>query len=191
MGALAALLALGCASRQPYIWAAEYAPKPAPTAVTAVLRPGDHVLVVVHGQDAMSGDFEVRPGGEIVVPIAGRVMAAGYSADAVAQGVAARLRGVIADPVVTAVVSARRASSVSVLGEVKTPGRYELRDEDGVMDELARAGGLTEFADGDAIFVVRRDLPSTRIRFRYRDLTKGDPKSVSFQLRDADVIVVE
>jgi polysaccharide export outer membrane protein len=77
-----------------------------------------------------------------------------------------------------------------VLGEVKTPGRYDLAEGEGVLHALARAGGLTEFADPDLVFVVRSDA-SRRIRFRYGDLAVAEPASARFQLRNGDVVVVE
>ena len=55
----------------------------------------------------------------------------------------------------------------------------------------AQGGGLTEFADEDDIYVVRKYPSLTRIRFRYQDLVGGVGKSVTFVLRDGDVVVVE
>jgi polysaccharide export outer membrane protein len=89
------------------------------------------------------------------------------------------------------VIVARKPANISVLGEVRTPGRYELRDREGVLEALARAGGLTPFADRDAVFVVRRNQQAPRIRFRFSDLASGSPASVNYELVDGDVIVVE
>lgn len=186
--AAVALLVCACASAQPYVWVGQYRPgAPVARAISA----GDHVQVAVLNQDPMSGDFEVRPGGEILLPVLGKIEAAGRTADELAATITARLRGLVNDPRVTVVVSSRHVSNVSVLGEVRTPGRYDIRDGDGVLDALARAGGLTEFADGDSIFVIRRGMPAPRIRFRYRDLTAADKVSTGFVLQDTDVVVVE
>jgi polysaccharide biosynthesis/export protein len=181
-------LLVACGSTGPYVWASSLPPA-AETADT--LRAGDRVQVVVHGQDAMSGEFEVRPGGDIVLPVAGRVNAAGTTPEQLSSAVRERLRGVLADPLVTVVVAVRRPMGVSVIGEVRTPGRYEMRDGETMVDALARAGGLTPFADADKVFLVRRSQPGPRIRFRYSDFAEGSPSSIRFQLKDGDVVVVE
>jgi polysaccharide export outer membrane protein len=139
----------------------------------------------------MSGEFEVRPGGEFVLPVAGKFRATGLTASALAAELQKRLTGILARPYVTVVIASRKAATVSVLGEVRQPGRYELRDGEGVLEALARAGGLTPFADEDAVFVVRRGPQSPRVRFRYSDLAAGVPSSLNYELIDGDVVVVE
>jgi polysaccharide export outer membrane protein len=178
-----------CASTAPYVWVSEL-PQSAPTQ-TATLRAGDSVQVVVRGQDSMSGEFAVRSDGNVVVPVAGSLKAEGLTPGELAAVLTKRLHNVVTDPRVTIVISQRRASSVSVLGEVRTPGRYDLMQAGGVLEALARAGGLTEFADPDQVYVIRRDKQPTRVRFTYDDLTAGDPASIRFELEDGDVVVVE
>jgi polysaccharide export outer membrane protein len=81
---------------------------------------------------------------------------------------------------------------VNVVGEVKTPGVYELARDRTVMAALAAAGWLTDFASKDRIFVIRTGgEQEQRIRFRARELTAPDPHSSTFRLRDGDVVVVE
>jgi polysaccharide export outer membrane protein len=138
----------------------------------------------------MSGEFEVRPEGDIVLPSVGRLQAANLTPERLAVDLTTRLRGILEDPRVTIVVASRRAVSVGVLGEVRTPGRYELRSNEGVLDALARAGGLTPFADPDQVYVIKK-TPTQRIRFRYSELTRADPASVAFRLHDGDIVVVE
>ncbi|MFO7180268.1 MAG: polysaccharide biosynthesis/export family protein [Pseudomonadota bacterium] len=184
-----ALVFTACGRTGPYVWASEL-PRPSADAAR-ILRPGDKLQVVVHGQETMSGEFEIRPGGDIVLPVAGRFHASGLTPEALTAEVIKRLEGVLAKPYVTIVIAARQPPSVSVLGEVRTPGRYELKDGEGVLDALARAGGLTPFADPDAIFVIRRGTNLPRIRFRFRDLAAGLHSNVGFQLVDGDVVVVE
>jgi polysaccharide export outer membrane protein len=124
---VALFLALGaCSSGAPYIWAA--ALPPGELRASAALRPGDKIQLAVFGQDTMSGEFEIRPSGEVVLPAgAGRFPAAGKTVEQLAYDVQTRLRGVLADPRVTIVIASRHVASVSVLGEVRTPGRYDLR----------------------------------------------------------------
>jgi polysaccharide export outer membrane protein len=180
---------IACSPTGPYMWASEL---PAPSAGAAkIVRPGDRLQVVVHGQETMSGEFEVRPGGEVLLPVAGQFRAAGLTVAALSEEVTTRLQGVLQKPYVTIVIAARRTLAVSVLGEVKSPGRYELADGEGLLELLARSGGLTPFADNSSIFVIRRHDKARRIRFRYSDLVAGLPSSVAFELVQGDVVVAE
>ncbi|HYO93185.1 MAG TPA: polysaccharide biosynthesis/export family protein [Polyangiaceae bacterium] len=189
---LLACLCLGlfaCAPTGPYVWVTQL-PSAQQTGAP-VLRPGDRVQVIIHGQDAMSGEVEVRPGGDLVLPVSGRFVAQGLTPEQLAEQVQIRLAGVLAQAQVTAVLTARRPASVSVLGEVREAGQYELREGEGVLNALARAGGLTAFAASEGIFVIRRTPELVRIRFRFADLAAAEPTSVRFELRDGDVVVVE
>jgi polysaccharide export outer membrane protein len=187
-GILLLVSLLGCGSTQPYVWVSEVGVNDARAPDT--LRPGDRIQVAVYGQDALSGEFEIRPSGSVILPVVGGTVAAGRTTEQVAADLAVRLQGAIASPRVTVIVATRRPAGISVLGEVRTPGRYELVDGEGVLHALARAGGLTEFANRDGVYVVRPEA-SRRIRFRYADLTAAEPASARFQLRNGDVVVVE
>ena len=79
-----------------------------------------------------------------------------------------------------------------MLGEVLHPGVYVLESNAGVAQALASAGGFTEFAHRDRIFVVRRQAGnSVRIRIRYEDLSSARGQAAALQLRPGDVVVVE
>jgi protein involved in polysaccharide export with SLBB domain len=78
---------------------------------------------------------------------------------------------------------------VMVLGEVKNSGCHTLAGPT-VLDALNAAGGLSDYADPNRIYVVRRSLPH-RVQFRYQDLKTADAKSIAFELLPGDVVVVE
>jgi polysaccharide export outer membrane protein len=158
--------------------------------VAESLRPGDHVFIVVHGQEALTGDFEVRPGGEVILPAVGPVPAAGGTPVQLAALLRDRMKGLLTDPQVSASLSLRK-TVISVIGEVKTAGQYELTPGENVLQALARSGGLGIFANEDGIYVVRQKPNPQRVRFRYSDLVNGDVQSNRFELADGDIIVVE
>jgi polysaccharide export outer membrane protein len=82
-------------------------------------------------------------------------------------------------------------TKISVVGEVARSGSIAI-DPGGTMAQaLALAGGLTDFADRDRIFVVRRGPQIQRIRFTWEDITRGERASSQFALRNGDLIVVE
>jgi polysaccharide export outer membrane protein len=121
----------------------------------------------------------------------GSVALSGLTLTEATQQLTARLAGILVRPQVTVSVTKRRPIRVSVLGEVKQPGRFELEYDESLLSAVARGGGLTEYADRDSIYVVRREPHLLRIRFRFRDLAGPEAISARFRLNDGDVVVVE
>jgi polysaccharide export outer membrane protein len=148
------------------------------------------VNVRVFNQEPLSSKEKVRPDGKIALPVIGEVMARGKRPAQLATEIQDRLKTVLQAPSVTVTLDAGVELKVSVVGEVKNSGVFQLDHGANVLHALAAAGGLSEYADGDKVFVVRRSLPQ-RVRFRYQDLRAADPKSIAFMLQAGDVVVVE
>lgn len=185
----ACLTGLGCASSGPYVWANDL---PAPqVSAEPIIQPRDTLLVDVRNQTALSGEFVVRDDGHYLQPTVGSIHVEGLVPSSAATLVAGLLKGVVIDPRVSIWVSKPAPIRVNVVGEVKTPGIFELTRDRSVLGALTAAGWINEFANRNAIFVVR---PSERqrIRFRVSDLTSmPDGPSARFRLHDGDAVVVE
>ena len=80
---------------------------------------------------------------------------------------------------------------MAVVGEVRLPGNYELDRERSVLGALAAAGWLSDYADDEAIYVVRKRSEQARIRFRLQDLKKAEPRTSEFVLHEGDLVIVE
>lgn len=186
----ALLVVTSCAPPQPFVWASRLG-KPEDQQAVYRIGPGDEIYVLVADQQALSGTFLVGPDGGYIQPVVGNVAVNGLTTKEAAQQLTARLAGILVRPQVTISVTKRRPIRVSVIGEVQRPGRFELPYDDGILAALASAGGLTEFADRDSVYVVRREPHLLRIRFRLKDLAGPEAISARFRLNDSDVIVVE
>ena len=193
VGFIAALLlagaALGCVTEHAFRWVQDLpiAPVDAET-----IEPRDTILVSVKNQPALSGEFLVGDRGEYSQPTLGTVSVAGKTTATVVADLQNLLTGVLVKPEVTVSIVKIAAVRVNVVGEVKTPGAFELTRSRGVMSALATAGWLTEFANRDRIFVIRTEGTTTqRIRFRAAELTAAEPHAIGFRLQDGDVVVVE
>lgn len=196
---LAALLATAAALsacggvRGAYVPVEQY---PAPPAETEYrIAPGDVLAVRVWNQEAMSSPrCRVREDGKISVPFLQDVEVAGSTPADLSQRLQVKLKTYVVNPVVTVTVEEQRPVRVSVLGQVARPGQYELERNAGVLAAIAAAGGLTDFAHRDAIFVLRSAPDAkgpARIRFRYAALTSGEKPAASFRLKPGDVVVSE
>jgi polysaccharide export outer membrane protein len=189
-----ALAFAGVACRSaPYVWVNSLPVEPVgdggggPVTISA----GDMVDVQVFGQDAMSTKGEVRSDGTLAIPLLGQVAAAGRRPEELASSLKERLKPYVVSPEVTVVIQESRVL-VSMVGEIKAVGVVELRPPATVLQALAMAGGLTDFADRSGIYVLRTIAGvTTRIRFRYESLIEADPIAIRFRLKTGDVIVVE
>lgn len=122
------------------------------------LGAGDTVSIQVYGQPDMTTTTLVADDGTIAVPLAGPVQVATLSPSEAAQRIEKALRdgNFLVDPNVTLNVMQSRSQRVSVLGEVRTPGRYQIESHTPIYDVLAQAGGTTENAS-DIVYVLRSD----------------------------------
>jgi polysaccharide export outer membrane protein len=190
LGCTLLVSALACGSTGPYVWVDSVPASVGGSTEGVIIQEGDTVNVRVFNQEPLSTKERVRSDGKIAIPVVGEVMARGKRPAQLASELQDRLKSVVVAPSVTVTLDAGAELKVSVLGEVKNSGIFPLDHGANVLTALAAAGGLSEYADADKVFVVRKSLPQ-RVRFRYQDLRSADPKSISFLLQAGDVVVVE
>lgn len=156
-----------------------------------LLNPGDQLEISVWNEDALQKTITVLPDGMISFPLVGHLKAAGSSAAAVEKTISEKLDSFIAEPEVNVTVSSTRGNVTYVVGKVLKPGPIVMVQTTNVMQALAIAGGINEFAAGNAIKIIRSngDKP-TILKVRYSDLEKGSDLSSNHRLLAGDVIVV-
>lgn len=188
--ALVAVLALAaCGGTGPYVWV-DSLPGQSANSNDVIIQEGDVLSVRVFNQDPLSTKERVRSDGRISIPVIGEVVARGKRPAQLAAEIQDRLKDIVKVPSVIVSLEQAEGMKVSVVGEVRNSGIFQLEPGSNVLHALAAAGGLNDYADSDKVFVVRRSMPQ-RVRFRYHDLRSADPKSVQFMLQPGDVIVVE
>ena len=186
---LSAALAVGCATESHFVWVDEI---PIAAQNIEAIEPRDTILVSVKNQPSLSGEFLVGEHGNYLQPTLGTLPVAGKTTEALGKELEDRLKNIVVNPEVTVSITKLASIRVNVVGEVRTPGSYELMRGRGVIPALAAAGWLTEFADRNKIFVIRSDAGGTqRVRFRARELTAAEPHATGFRLKDGDVVVVD
>ena len=137
----------------------------------------------------LSRTLPVRPDGFITLPMVGEVQAEGRTTVELEQDVARRLEKYIQTPRVTVMVREVNSARVYVTGEVQKPGAFPLRGQVTVLQAVAMAGGLTEFADRDGMMVIRANN-GPRIPVRYSDLITRRAQGADFPLLPGDTVVV-
>ncbi len=159
------------------------------------LNPGDEVEISVWNEENLQKTISVLPDGMISFPLVGHLQAAGKTASEIEATIAAKLNAYIADPEVNVSVTSTRGNVVFVVGKVLKPGPIVMIQSTTVMQALAMAGGLNEFASANSIKIIRRSGleeggTETVLKIRYSDLEKGNDLSSNHILNYGDVIVV-
>lgn len=161
-----------------------------PVADTYQVGPGDKLRVTVYKDPEASLDnVQVRPDGKITMPLVGDIVASGRTPAELRDAVATALKVYMNNPSVTVIVLEATASTAFVLGEVNKPGTVSIQGDMTVLQALAVAGGLKDFADAKNIRILRKGVAGTQtIRFNYKDAIRGSGSNP--YLRAGDTVVV-
>jgi len=155
------------------------------------IGPEDTLQIVVWKNEAMSRTVPVRPDGMISLPLLNDVQAAGLTPMELRDVLMKKLTEYMPVPEVSVILTDVRSFKVSVIGEVKTPGRYELKSQATVLDLLAQAGGFNEFAARNRIVILRPEGKTMkRIPFNYNKVISAGGESENFYLRPRDIVLV-
>ena len=155
------------------------------------IGPEDALQIVVWKNEPMSRTVPVRPDGMISLPLLNDMKAAGLTPMELRDLLVKRLAEYIPMPEVSVILTEVRSFKVSVIGEVARPARYELKSWTTVLDVLALAGGLNQFASRSRIVILRPNGKAmTRIPFNYNKVISAGGEDENFYLQNGDIILV-
>jgi polysaccharide export outer membrane protein len=119
--------------------------------------PQDVLTVDVFGVESLTDrEIVVDSAGRISIPLAGSIDAAGHTPEELAGLIEERLQnGYMRNPQVSVNVKEAVSQIVTVDGQVLQPGLYPIIGDMTLMDAIASAKGLGEFAKQDDVVVLR------------------------------------
>ena len=118
------------------------------------IGPQDVLTISVFGEPELSGKFTVEQDGTFTYPQLGRVKAGGLSLRGLEQELKKQLSpDFLRNPQVAVSIENYRSQRILILGEVRSPGEYQLNGEMTLLAALARAGSLTQTAGREAVIV--------------------------------------
>jgi len=165
---------------------------------TGTIQPGDSLRISVfeniqNGLMASSGgsagvlDVQIGPDGDLFVPYAGQVHAAGQTVEKLRQRLTSALEEQTPDPQVVVTRTPGAGATVSIIGEVGAQGVYTIERANAKLSGmLARAGGISPAAQSAEITVMRG---SHKGHVMASDLF-ADPAN-DIAMRDGDRVLVE
>ena len=158
-----------------------------------IIGAGDELYVSVWKEPDLTRPVPVRPDGKITLPLVGDVQASGSTPKKLEEDLTKQLGSFVSNPSVTVTVQAVHSQKFNIVGEVMKPGTYELSGPPStVLDAIAMAGGLKDFAKGKKIYILRTKLDGTQVKlpFNYKEVIKGENMSQNVVLQARDTIVV-
>ena len=131
-----------------------------------LIGPGDQLHINVFETPELEQHVRVTDAGDVPLTLVGSVHVAGLTPGLAANLINSRLvaGNYMLHPQVTVVVEAFGTQTVSVLGEVKTPGTYTITAPRTALDLIAMAGGLNPSADRQ-ITIKHKDAPEGQRRY--------------------------
>jgi polysaccharide export outer membrane protein len=176
------------------------APQPAqaPLPSDYVIGADDVLVVMFRRERDMSGEVTVRPDGKVTLPLLDDIQAAGLTPEQFRDKVTEEAKRFVEDPSVTITVRQINSRKVFITGQVARPGAYPLGSRMTVVQLIAMAGGLTEYAKSKDI-VILRDTPAGQARlgarpitfkFNYNDVQSLKNLASNIDLKPGDTVIV-
>jgi polysaccharide export outer membrane protein len=139
----------------------------------------------------MSAEVVVRPDGKISLPLLNDIAAAGHTPNALRAALEKAASKYSNEPNATVVVKEIRSRKVFITGNVVKAGTYPLTGDMNVLQLIALAGGLAEYADVKNIVVIRKEDGQERyFKFNYKDVVRQKNAQQNIALKPGDTVVV-
>lgn len=155
---------------------------------------GDVLKVTVYGNPDLDATVRVSSDGTILFPLLGQVQIGGLSVAQVSNHLAKKLAdGYIVNPQVSVFVEQFRSKKAIIIGQVRTPGLYELSGPTSVLELISKAGGLTPEA-GDKVTIKRKiaagGAGEQMITVNLKDLLERGLVALDARIMDGDNVFV-
>lgn len=155
------------------------------------IGPDDVLTIVFWRNKDLSGDVVVRPDGKITLPLINDVQAASLTTEQLRLELIEQAGRFVEEPNATVVVKQVNSRKVFITGNVQKAGSYPLTSPMTVVQLIALAGGLGEFADGKNISIVRIEGGRpVSFQFSYHSVARRKNLKQNIELKPGDTIIV-
>lgn len=141
----------------------------------------------------ISGERLVRPDGTISLGYYGQLSVAGLTLPEIEEKIRKRLEDYVNAPEVYVDVAYFNSKIFYVLGQTQQTGRLPITGNETVLDGITLAGGLTNFADKNRIFLARPNPGGgcdQVFHIDYRAVTECGDTRTNYQLLPGDRVIV-
>ncbi len=132
--------------------------------------------------------YTVDKEGYLALPVIGRISVAGKTLSEINETIAASLTKILREPTVVVKLVSR---NVSVLGEVRNPGRYSYSQEKmTILDALGMAGDITDYGNRKEVLIIRNE-GEVNMRIPVNLSNSGILSSTYYYIRPNDIVYVK
>ena len=162
------------------------------SSVPYILGQGDEISIKVWRNDDLNRTVKIDPSGNIYLPLAGEIPASGLTIPELRRDIALRLSKYLVNPQVDVNATAVSSRKVYVLGEVRSPGIFNLEHDMPALEAVSRAGGFTDDADRDNLLLIRGENGAARVSVLMMNMEKFTDGGLipDSRLRKGDIIYV-
>jgi polysaccharide export outer membrane protein len=165
---------------------------PAPLPPGYIIGASDVLSIVFWRDKDMSADVTVRPDGKISLPLLNDIEVAGQTPEALRMKLQQISSKFLEDPDITVVVKEIRSRNVYIMGNVVKPSTLPLNADMTVLQLIAAAGGLQEYADSKNIMVMRNEGGRQQsYKFNYKEVINQKNIAQNILLKPGDIVVVK
>jgi polysaccharide export outer membrane protein len=199
LGLSLTLVAVTVAGQQPEPRPAVTAAAPKTPATIPLVAPSDYIIgsddvlsvLFWNDKDLSAPEVTVRPDGKVTLPLLNDVQATGRTPEQLREAIKEAAQKYVEDPNPTVIVKEIKSRRVFITGQVDKPGIYALTGPTTILQLIAIAGGLKEFADGKKISLMRNEGGQQVVHaFNYQDVLKVKNLRQNIELKPGDTVVV-
>ena len=166
---------------------------PAIHAENYIIGEGDVLSIYVYENDDLSKTVRVNADSSIRVPLLGEVNIKGLTV----PKIAAKLESLFADgylinPQVDVFIKEFKSKTAVILGQIRSPGQYELRGKISFLEFVSKAGGLT--VDAGSTATIKRagnqDNSTNKLSIDLDKLIREGDASLNISIQNGDTIYI-
>jgi polysaccharide biosynthesis/export protein len=154
-----------------------------------IIGPEDHLYIQVWKEESLSQTVLVRTDGKISLPLLDDVQAAGLTPLKLKEVLTEKFKTFVENPLVTIIVREAKSFKVFLSGQVMRPGVFALIGDTTILQVIAMAGGLTEWANQRKVLLIRRENGrEVRKTINYKKIVLGEAENIL--VKPGDTIIV-
>lgn len=154
-----------------------------------IIYPNDILEITVYGEPDLSTTVRVSPDGTISYPLLGNIKVAGLTVLQLEKKLTDLLgEDYLVIPQVSVFV--KEYARISILGQVRSPGSYQMKENLTFTQALSLAGGFTDVADTSRVKIIRTiDSKKETIEVNVDQIL--DKAATDVEIKANDTIIVE
>lgn len=154
-----------------------------------VLQKRDLLTISIWGHPDLKSEVVINNKGLINLPLVGEIEASGKTMNDLKEIITKKYKNYIKEPQINILIKEKASIKVVIMGEVNSPGSYQLSPEAKIVDLISRAGGVTDKGNLKSANLIREN---EEVNLDLEGILKGDKEDVdeNVKLSDGDILYI-